>query len=119
MKSMKRSTDDRSLDTACLADLAGMLDEQWQFRVEQLTQQVLFDVLDARPETPADREVFEAIQRGATVALGEIEAARARMADGSYGRCVDCADQLSLERLEVLPHAARCVSCQRAVGHAW
>jgi DnaK suppressor protein len=30
------------------------------------------------------------------------------------GRCVDCGDEIGAERLEALPSAVRCVSCQAA-----
>lgn len=43
-----------------------------------------------------------------------IQAARGRMADGSYGECVDCARSIPFERLEAHPTAVRCVPCQEA-----
>ena len=46
--------------------------------------------------------------------LRDIEDALARIEDRSYGRCVDCAGAIAPERLEVLPEAARCITCQRA-----
>lgn len=42
-----------------------------------------------------------------------VEAALARIADGSYGRCIDCGRELPDERLEARPEAARCVDDQR------
>ncbi|SCK19933.1 transcriptional regulator, TraR/DksA family [Streptomyces sp. WMMB 714] len=45
--------------------------------------------------------------------LEEIDAAFARIADGSYGTCTDCARPIPPERLEILPHARCCVACQR------
>ncbi|MEU1619441.1 TraR/DksA C4-type zinc finger protein [Streptomyces sp. NPDC005722] len=51
----------------------------------------------------------EAIQR----VLGEIEAAFARLQDGSYGVCPDCARPIPAERLEILPYARCCVACGR------
>jgi len=47
--------------------------------------------------------------------LGELrglEAARRRIADGAYGRCVDCGADIPLERLRAQPGAARCLACQ-------
>jgi DnaK suppressor protein len=41
-----------------------------------------------------------------------IDAARARMADGSYGECVDCGMAIPFERLKAQPTALRCVPCQ-------
>jgi RNA polymerase-binding protein DksA len=44
--------------------------------------------------------------------LRAIEAARERMATGSYGECIDCGEDIPLERLKVQPTASRCVPCQ-------
>jgi RNA polymerase-binding transcription factor DksA len=46
--------------------------------------------------------------------LRAIEAARGRMADGSYGECSDCGSAIPLARLQVQPTAQRCVACQSA-----
>ena len=45
--------------------------------------------------------------------LNEIEAARRRLDDGSYGICTDCGADIGFERLHAEPQAARCVECQR------
>ncbi len=42
----------------------------------------------------------------------EVEAALARIEDGSYGTCVDCGQPIPDARLEVRPEAARCVADQ-------
>lgn len=42
----------------------------------------------------------------------EVEAALARLDDGTYGRCVACGTTLPDERLDARPEAARCVTCQ-------
>jgi DnaK suppressor protein len=43
-----------------------------------------------------------------------IQAARSaeRRARGSYGICEDCSRDIGAERLEALPDATRCISCQ-------
>jgi DnaK suppressor protein len=45
--------------------------------------------------------------------LRALEAARERMAQGSYGSCVTCGADIEFERLRVNPAALRCVDCQR------
>ena len=48
--------------------------------------------------------------------LGELralEAARARIADGSYGVCADCGADIPVARLRAQPAALRCLACQR------
>ena len=44
--------------------------------------------------------------------LANVEQALARVADGSYGECVDCTNLIPYERLAAYPAARRCVSCQ-------
>jgi DnaK suppressor protein len=46
--------------------------------------------------------------------LRGIEQARDRLADGSYGICVDCAREIPFARLQAQPSAKRCVDCQSA-----
>ena len=43
----------------------------------------------------------------------ELEAARARLEDGSFGTCADCGLEIAFERLRVNQGATRCVDCQR------
>lgn len=45
--------------------------------------------------------------------LRAVEAARARLRDGSYGTCVECGGEIGFERLCATPTAVRCVECQR------
>ncbi|MGW3912503.1 TraR/DksA family transcriptional regulator [Streptomyces sp. NPDC005070] len=48
--------------------------------------------------------------------LTEVEAAFARVRDGSYGVCRNCSETIPVERLEILPHTPFCVPCQRNAG---
>jgi len=41
-----------------------------------------------------------------------LEAAMARLADGTYGRCTECGLDIGVTRLRVQPAALRCVACQ-------
>lgn len=45
--------------------------------------------------------------------LDEVEAALRRVAEGSYGECIDCGEAIPRARLEANPGAARCVPCQQ------
>ncbi len=45
--------------------------------------------------------------------LRALEAARARLRDGSYGTCVECGGEIGFERLKANPAAERDVQCQR------
>ncbi|CAI9416054.1 TraR/DksA family transcriptional regulator [Nocardioides sp. T2.26MG-1] len=58
-----------------------------------------------------EREQVAALVRQAEQHLAEVEAALARVEDGTYGRCVVCGRPIPEERLEVRPTAAACVGC--------
>ena len=53
--------------------------------------------------TMLDRESREAVQ---------IDAALERLAQGQYGICRDCGEFIGLQRLQALPFAQRCTTCQ-------
>lgn len=44
--------------------------------------------------------------------LRTLDGARARMADGSYGDCTTCGQEIGFERLRANPGAERCIRCQ-------
>lgn len=54
--------------------------------------------------------------QGALVAreIASVKRALARIADGNYGECVRCGEQVSPARLEARPEAALCIDCARA-----
>ncbi len=41
-----------------------------------------------------------------------IHAALRRITLGTYGACIDCGDEISIERLKAYPTASRCHACQ-------
>ncbi|HMA30294.1 MAG TPA: TraR/DksA C4-type zinc finger protein [Casimicrobiaceae bacterium] len=45
--------------------------------------------------------------------LTEVERALSRLADGSYGECIDCGKPIPHARLYAYPTATRCVACQQ------
>jgi len=46
--------------------------------------------------------------------LTQVDAALARMRDGTYGECADCGEPIASARLMAHPTAQRCVRCQGA-----
>ena len=50
--------------------------------------------------------------------LRDIEGALMRMADDSYGECIDCGKPIPHARLAANPSAARCIACQERVEAA-
>lgn len=47
----------------------------------------------------------------AEAAVGEVEHALARLAEGGYGRCEVCGQPIALDRLEARPSATTCIAC--------
>lgn len=45
--------------------------------------------------------------------IRDIEAAMARIRDGSFGSCMDCGEEIGFERLLAYPTAKRCLDCQQ------
>lgn len=45
--------------------------------------------------------------------IAKVEAALARLRDGSYGRCEQCGQPIEPERLEALPYATLCLADAR------
>ena len=43
----------------------------------------------------------------------QVEIALQRIAQGSYGKCVDCGKDIPAARLEAMPEAVRCIDDQR------
>lgn len=60
----------------------------------------------------ADNDRSNAVVEAAQTQLTLVRAALQRLDDGSYGRCVDCGNELPADRLDAKPEAARCLSCQ-------
>jgi DnaK suppressor protein len=47
--------------------------------------------------------------------LRQIRRALARIADGSYGVCLHCEEDISPKRINAVPWAAFCIKCQEQV----
>jgi RNA polymerase-binding protein DksA len=45
--------------------------------------------------------------------LTEVDAALQRIADGTYGDCIDCGEDIAPARLVAYPTAMRCIECQQ------
>jgi DnaK suppressor protein len=68
----------------------------------------------AEDDAPADAvaEMDLAMVIHESQKLQEIEAALARIRDGSYGICIDCGGEIGRARLKADPRAKRCPACQ-------
>ena len=56
-------------------------------------------------------EVREQLGEAGLLEVRQIQAALKRVRDGSYGICVNCGREISAERLDAAPAAARCRYC--------
>ena len=65
---------------------------------------------DALADAAAEMDV-SMVMRESRV-LQAIEAALARIADGSYGMCTACGGEIGRARLKAYPTAERCLPCQ-------
>ena len=71
-------------------------------------------------QAAAATQVFEqqrdlALRDRAVAQLVLVDAAVARLEDGTFGTCVRCGKPIAAARLEALPWAAYCIDCQRIV----
>lgn len=71
---------------------------------------------DSARDTEADDEVL-AWLRHEREEFREVRRALERIDEGRYGDCAECGEPIGLPRLNVLPHAALCVSCQGMAEH--
>ena len=63
-------------------------------------------------QADAERDLAFALEERESAELVAIDAALKRIADGSYGLCVDCGTPIATARLHANPTAMRCVACQ-------
>ncbi|HXZ93916.1 MAG TPA: TraR/DksA family transcriptional regulator [Burkholderiales bacterium] len=71
--------------------------------VTDLGDEALADLLADLDNAEVSRDLRE---------IRALDAALARLDDGSYGDCVDCGGEIGLERLRAYPTAERCIRCQ-------
>jgi RNA polymerase-binding protein DksA len=60
-----------------------------------------------------ERQHVAALAQAARGHLADIDAALARVADGSYGTCQKCGQPIGAERLAARPTARTCIGCTR------
>ena len=115
---------------ALTREQTGQLKKMIEQRSNELQSEIREDVARARSEQygelagpapdPGDQSVADLItdlgQADVSRDLDELralEAAKGRIADGSYGECVSCGRDIDFQRLRANPAALRCIECQR------
>ena len=69
-------------------------------------------------QADAERDLTVALEERESAELVAIDEALKRLADGSFGLCVDCGVSIPTARLHANPTAMRCVACQDKLEHA-
>jgi DnaK suppressor protein len=77
------------------------------------------EVRDAGDESVAIEqiEIRGALMERDAGEIGELAAAIERLDNGSYGWCVECGLDIDARRLEAMPAARRCSTCQTRFEH--
>jgi DnaK suppressor protein len=116
-----RAYDPAMTDPLLLDPRAALIAERDRVRAEVAEAIVAPDAMTYGSQAAAASQVFEqqrdlALRDHNSAHLAAVEAAIARLDDGSYGLCARCGRRIAPERLDALPWAAFCIDCQRIVG---
>ena len=63
------------------------------------------------------RERNLALRNNAQDLLAQVNAALRRLDEGRYGICARCGQEIAPDRLEALPYAIYCITCQSQIEH--
>ena len=80
-------------------------------RIESELEEPLSEDFAEQALEREDDEVLEDLGTAGQQEIRAIDAALGRIADGSYGICVNCGDPIGAERLDAVPQAPRCRDC--------
>lgn len=89
--------------------------------IEYLQHENSGSMEDEAPETgladtatvTVDREMDFSLEENSHHLLVEIDAALARIDDGTFGKCARCGKPIGEERLEAMPYATLCIDDKR------
>ena len=97
-----------------------LLLEEVRDELEKSENQQYVELVGRMPTDAGDESIGHALADLELAAIDrhireirDIEAARARLKDGSFGTCLDCGDSIDFERLLAYPTAKRCLVCQQ------
>ena len=98
----------KTLLEAKQAELAGGLRNREGIAIEKTA-----DALD-EVQLAGERELAIRNLDRESILLRNVRAALSRIADGSYGTCLHCEEDISPKRLNAVPWTAYCIRCQEA-----
>jgi DnaK suppressor protein len=67
----------------------------------------------SRTDAMQDQAMAQEIERRREVELARIDSALERLAEGEYGWCVTCGEEIEPQRLELDPAIPLCLACAR------
>src|SRR5947207_7700632 len=98
----------KTLLEAKQAELAGGLRNREGIAIEKTA-----DALD-EVQLAGERELAIRNLDRDSIALRNVKGALARVADGSYGICLHCEEEIKPKRLDAVPWTKYCIKCQEA-----
>ena len=93
-----------------LLDRLDELNDRLESIEEDLDEPADPDAEERATEREGD-EVLESLGNAGLMEIKMIQAALARVREGTFGVCVNCGEDISEERLETVPHAPRSRHC--------
>ena len=115
----------KSLNKAQIRRFRGMLEAKAE-EIRQNLQSAKAAKALARGEEPVDIEELPGQSHEEWIFLNrnnidamlfrEIQEALSRMDEGAFGMCQECDENMSLKRLQALPWARYCISCQEELA---
>ena len=94
-----------------LAVQVAELDSMHNELLEVLVQEVPDDEHDPDGTTAFERAQVRSLRNDARDRLAELDSALALIDEDGFGRCVECARPIGIERLTARPESVRCVTC--------
>jgi len=113
----------QTLDSTTLEEFRRILErkrseliQSW-LRPDEIVAERFADAMDDMVSVANRDLVTDQIKRY-TMELSDIDDALVRIADGTFGSCLDCGDLIFPKRLAALPWAVHCLYCQRLLDQA-
>jgi RNA polymerase-binding protein DksA len=97
-----------------LLNMRPHLTDEIQRSIETVQEEVQPPGEDTKePSSGIDKELV--LERTQEDMLNAINDALDRIEAGTYGRCVECGQEITLARLNAIPYTPYCIACERAV----
>jgi len=105
----------RKLLEAKKADLLGEVNK----RLQEGQHNERVEVMDAADQAldAYENELHYDISDAERKFLEDVDEALKRIAEGTFGLCVQCGQPISKERLKAMPSARLCIACKQAQEH--